>query len=318
MIMEILSSHVRSKGMFRIQGNSSNLLKVVLIGTLTLYLIFPVHLFTALIPSALTLAMAEENMPVVIEFVPVKNIEAGKDVEISINAEPENTILNPKLYYRRTGEVNYSVIRMKRNIKGFSAIIPGKDITSKGLEYYIAAEDMNGNSVTEGAPEKPHFAVVMGELDEKPPRISFKPLSRAKKGKPVILKADITDESDIETVWLYYKKEGEVSFDMLPMKRSTILSDIFESSIPASEGYDKNLLYYIEATDKYKNIASRGSEDKPYMVKMIAVKKKSIFKKWWFWAIVAAVGGGVAAASGGAVSGGDTPPELDVIIRPGG
>ena len=93
------------------------------------------------------------NTPPQIIHSPLHSISQIGDVEILCSAtDNTNYLTNVYLYYKEFGTLLYQRVRMS-NYSGdkFRAVIPGRDITQGGLQYYIRATDNFGLSSVHGA-----------------------------------------------------------------------------------------------------------------------------------------------------------------------
>ena len=66
------------------------------------------------------------------------------------------------LYYRKTGETSYRAKEMVATgvNNGYSAVIPADCVTAAGVEYYLTAEDGDGNTAYSGTAQQPNRVTV--------------------------------------------------------------------------------------------------------------------------------------------------------------
>ena len=81
--------------------------------------------------------------PDIVSNSPVSIAEAS---DLVIEASITGIIRAATLFYRQGGQINFTVTSMSASGGGFQAIIPGNDVTSRGVEYYIAATNELGVS----------------------------------------------------------------------------------------------------------------------------------------------------------------------------
>jgi hypothetical protein len=71
---------------------------------------------------------------------------AGSDIAIQATASDNINIDNCMLHYREGGASSFSATEMTESEGVYSGTIPGASVGSKGVEYYIRAEDVNANT----------------------------------------------------------------------------------------------------------------------------------------------------------------------------
>ena len=102
--------------------------------------------------------------------------------------------------------------------------------------------------------------------DTEPPKITFTPVTTAKKGAPVHISAKITDQSKFFPQ-VFYKWDGgafEKAIDMKAMKGKKA-KNMYEAFIPAKG--QTTLEYYLEAYDEQGNGPSRaGTPEAPFKI----------------------------------------------------
>ena len=180
------------------------------------------------------------------------------------------------------------------------------------------------------------------DSDRLPPVIQHQPSDQAAAtGKPMIIKATITDNVSIKEAALYYRPMGNVEYFNLTMKKEE--NNVYSATIPADDVIEPGIEYYIQASDKAGNMVLRGFSFSPLTVMVEPVLpitepekeaplvkprrekeeiivetppaekpvykteagEKAWYKKWWVWAIVGGGAVAVVAASGGG-GGGDS------------
>lgn len=87
--------------------------------------------------------------PPAIEPLQVKSGTVGKPVEIEAKVTDDMGISDVLLYYRVSGSGSYRSMKMTEFMKGyFVGKIPGDQVTSSGIQYYIEAYDASGRPPT--------------------------------------------------------------------------------------------------------------------------------------------------------------------------
>ncbi|MFQ6061101.1 MAG: hypothetical protein ACE5KV_07410 [Thermoplasmata archaeon] len=76
-----------------------------------------------------------------ITHTPVTEATAGEPVEISAAITDNVGVDSATLYYRKKGETDYTSLGMTKSDDTYSATIPGSEVTTEGVEYYISATD---------------------------------------------------------------------------------------------------------------------------------------------------------------------------------
>jgi hypothetical protein len=89
-------------------------------------------------------------------------------------------------------------------------------------------------------------------------------IDTAKRGYPIVVKAEAGADIQAQRVLLFYRKPGTVQFTELPMQKS---ESVFRTSIPAEATYGRYVHYYLEARDARGRLAaSFGSARSPSVV----------------------------------------------------
>jgi hypothetical protein len=239
--------------------------------------------------NALTFTRIEPH----IAHLPLRRATPGKDVPImstvslppkvvepykaslSIARGTTPTVIPPEkieqviLYYSLDNGKTFNPIEMHgKDATIYSAIIPGNKVKKGEIRYYIEASDSIGQIVhyPKKPKSKPYILIKVSE-DHTPPSIIHNPIRECNPDEPLHIRAKITDESPIEKVLLYYRptrQTMEYSIAAMYLKE-----DEYQATIPGeaiSKEFD--LLYYIEAVDKYGNGVFYPNPDfeQPYVV----------------------------------------------------
>lgn len=98
------------------------------------------------------------SAPEIVHSIPM-SLTPGTGVPISAQVTDNGTLTGVDLFYRQQGRLGFTQVAMTSSGGTFSATIPGSDVTSFGLDYYLAATDDNGVARLFGTPDLP---VVLG------------------------------------------------------------------------------------------------------------------------------------------------------------
>lgn len=101
-----------------------------------------------------------------LRHTPVTSARAGKQIAISATATDNIAVTRVTLYYRKTGETSYRAKEMVATgvDNGYSAVIPADCVTAAGAQYYLTAEDGDGNIAYCGTAEQPNRVAVDGSV----------------------------------------------------------------------------------------------------------------------------------------------------------
>jgi hypothetical protein len=175
---------------------------------------------------------------------------------------------------------------------GVSAVSGSNDLY-RGLHYFVRALRMNPESAVPLDLATPQLLQMFKKakrtvkLVENPPEIDIGRVQKegtgddapvkktgrglkhvlidtAKRGYPVPVKATPGLDIQAHRVFLYYRPEGKVKFEKVPMRKS---KGTFRGEIPAKITRGRYLHYYIEAVDQRGRLAaSKGSARSPNVV----------------------------------------------------
>jgi hypothetical protein len=107
-----------------------------------------------------------------------------------------------------------------------------------------------------GAADKPQKSGVSG--------LSHTPIDSAKRGYPIVVKAEAGADIQAHRVILFYRQAGVVQFKELGMQRS---GNVFRAAVPAEATSGRYIHYYLEARDQRGRLAaSFGSSRSPSVV----------------------------------------------------
>lgn len=117
------------------------------------------------VQNAHNIAVLPNQLPV-IEHNAIKRTTPGKDILIIANIIDETyKVETAELFYRKPGgNPSYTSLGMNLNQNEYSATIPGSDVTTQGIEYYIRATDDFGLSSYSGSADFPFTIIVKNTM----------------------------------------------------------------------------------------------------------------------------------------------------------
>lgn len=126
-------------------------------------------LFTNIVHAEqLSLPAADLTAPEV-EHKPIsKPLSSGAAHRIQATVKDNVGVETVSLFYRRVGDTPYQRKAMLREAQGsdvFSVTLGSRDLSAPGIEYYIQATDMAGNSVLYGYSFEPIKLSVLSDAD---------------------------------------------------------------------------------------------------------------------------------------------------------
>lgn len=143
-------------------------------------------------------------------------------------------------------------------------------------------------------------------LDLNPPSITHSSSEQFSPGKPLMIEAEITDDSGIEEASVFYRAGQVGNFQSIPLAQSA--GDKYTAEIPTQKK-QKTLQYYIEALDTGGNRVLEGNPSQPLTV---SAKSRS---NLLYLALGALAIGALAAAGGGDDGGESAPTSRTVTIN---
>ena len=94
-------------------------------------------------------------------------------------------------------------------------------------------------------------------LDLEPPRIAFEPSDRGLAGEVQVFSATVSDDIQLDAVYLYHRLLGDVSYSVVQMDQLDDTS-IFSAKIATSADDARDIEYYLLAEDVSGNKTLRG------------------------------------------------------------
>ena len=187
-------------------------------------------------------------------------------IEVEITDEIEPYTESATLYYKNTTESVYQSVSMYQTGKGeiWQGIIPGSDVETPGLDYYIKATDGHSTSFdpSDDAMNNPYqFAILPNEA----PVIIHTPLISYTISTPITINADITDiTNELVYAGLFYRKTGDLTYEEVDM--TNIFGDTYEAEITADYVTADGVDYYIKAEDNFSVGSYHGTSDNPNQI----------------------------------------------------
>lgn len=103
-----------------------------------------------------------DNIFPVLTHSPVKKAKNGTQITISATATDNIGVTAVKLYYRKAGDTEFTLKNVTESATKdlYVAVIPAAAVTGAGVEYYITAEDADGNVSYNGTQQIPNVIRV--------------------------------------------------------------------------------------------------------------------------------------------------------------
>lgn len=188
-----------------------------------------------------------------------------KDRPIRIVALIEDTIapyVNSANLVYRSGDKSYQTIPMTQYSPiEFIADIPLRAIKGPKIQYYITATDgTHISSLPTRAPSSYPFELAIAP--HAAPNISLLPISSGSEiTSPVIAAKVSVNTSRVESVILYHRLEGELTYRAETMLAANARSYI--AKLPQNNYSDRNIQFFIEAKNNQGLTARLGHADAP-------------------------------------------------------
>lgn len=188
------------------------------------------------------------------------------DIEVEVVDNISPGVQSVTLYYKNTNDVSYQSIQMS-NTSGdlYSATIPGGDVATPGLDYYITATDgISTSSDPSTNPSANPYQIAI--LPNVAPSITHTPVTALTVGNDIIIDATVVDNTNsLAEVDLYYRKIGQLNYTRQTMINNS--GDNYTGTIPGSRITSDGIEYYIYAYDDFGVGNSSGTADYPHTIK---------------------------------------------------
>ncbi|MBF0239733.1 MAG: fibronectin type III domain-containing protein [SAR324 cluster bacterium] len=173
----------------------------------------------------------EPNVSPQARMIPVYKMTRRVDQPIRIEASDETAYIAAiRFYYRKIGSDAWTMIEDKseRPQTTFEAVIPGREITTDGVEYYAIAEDSKHTYTMMGSPSRPFQARYIEDSVKKTAFTDMKILSRQVANQQSFECSGITfrgDNIDKKLVYIWQNKyDHELSGNITFGSSSSIMS----------------------------------------------------------------------------------------------
>ena len=215
-------------------------------------------------PFVVTVENPDEQGPV-IEHTPVTDAQQeSTDVSVTCRVTDDSGVDSVWVYFRIAGTNNFVGEALSSSDgENYAGAIPAALVQKPGVDYYLEATDGSENqNVTRDpvdAPSTVHSFLVAGQdEDTDGPVIVHTPIQDGvDAGVPVSIDAQVSDESGVSQVVLYYRAGGENPGDFNPVPMELVAGENYTGIIPAAVLTQAGVDYYIEATDDsdYRNVS---------------------------------------------------------------
>jgi len=168
--------------------------------------------------------------------------------------EPPEKIKRVNLSYSVDGGKSFQIVEMKKTDDFiYTATIPGEAVQEGEIHYFIEAADSIGQVVHVPRKSQEETFQVKVTSDRSPPDVVHDPVREWDPGKPLEIKAKISDQSLIERVLLYYRPTRQaMEYSVATMEPKG--EALYSTTIPGEAFTTEfDLIYYFEAIDVYGN-----------------------------------------------------------------
>jgi hypothetical protein len=203
-------------------------------------------------------------------------------IEAEIKFFKSTNISSAEIFYRKSGSTDpYQKVAMSKgsdspkanrwqfkskiaeNTTNYTGAIPAADVKEPGMEFYIRIRDLTSTvTIPSTDPQSKAFNYAVGS--NAPPQITHTPPTSIKAGSPLLVKADVTDNtSGVGAVNIFYRVAGDITYKKQQMTSSGGSS--YQYEIPSTEVTSLGIEYYIEAEDTPHGIVNTSATpDFPY------------------------------------------------------
>ncbi len=205
-----------------------------------------------------------DQEPPSIGHFPVTDSNETEAIDIVAEVLDLSAIANVTLYYR-VPLGTWMMAIMNGVNSTYTGTIPGANVTTAGVEYYIFAADEWSNNATH--PEiGVHMVTVVSPIDNTPPVIYHNNITAAIEGDTIVIRARITDtDNDTIEAVLHYRHVGDAIYTM---KNMTGDGENFTVNIPSSFVTD-DIEYYILASDGTDETTHPADIDDPVEIDVL-------------------------------------------------
>jgi hypothetical protein len=183
----------------------------------------------------------------------IQSIESTPPADLSIDTRiyEENMISSAKVYYRTSLDSEFSSVDLIQDTADsmlYRAIVPKESIGFvKFLQYYIQVID-EGNTITLPETSGTYYNIAIEQKDIVAPIIEHTQVLTSTKPADISISANVSDETQVSSVKLYYKTSKQTSYDSINM--TLIQGTQYQGVITLDKVSEATWVqYYIEATD---------------------------------------------------------------------
>ncbi len=207
-------------------------------------------------------AAAVTKVELSIAHVPIRRITDDSSLVVRATIRAKESIYRVRVVYGNAGGNQKYISMEKTGSFLYSAMIPRRNVKD-GLNYFIEAVDKTGRR------ERTELIEVTVTDDNKPPELMHKPIASALPLKPLIVTAEVSDESSVKWVRLRYRSvsqyEDYKSLDMVETKKM----GQYRAVVPGEDIVAKwDFMYLFEVMDSKGNgrIYPDLEKQAPYIV----------------------------------------------------
>jgi len=169
------------------------------------------------------------------------------------------------VYYRRTGDVDYTPSPMTHSSDIWSGAIPGAAVKTPGVDYYIVATD-GQSTVTDPSTDPRTHPHQLAVLPNVAPQITHTPPTDVPINAPVTMTAQVIDTTNVlASVRMYYRKVGQLIYQCNGAMTNTA-GDSYHDTIPSDYVTPAGVEYYIHAEDDLGVGSYSGTPDNPHQI----------------------------------------------------
>jgi len=141
------------------------MIKETLYKTLVVFLCQALAFMPVIYAAQISLPSGDLVAPVITQPEYIDQVRPGQDHTVTVQVTDNTGVKLVVLYYRVIGTENYHRITMQKiaNTDNYQAVIDAKKIKKPGIEYYIQAMDLAGNTLLHGYSFSPLSVKIAGE-----------------------------------------------------------------------------------------------------------------------------------------------------------
>lgn len=197
---------------------------------------------------------AEDRIGPVIEHVRIGDGQPeNEDVFIEATADDPSGVVDVRVYYRPQGFPFFQNAQLVLADGVWTGAIPGFAVQPPAIEYYLRATDGEGNLgyAPLAAPGAP-YTFRIGSADEVGPVLVHDPVANNRPtGQPVALSVAAIDDAGVESVVVYYRRQGAPDFVALPLVRGQ--NSQWTGTLPGAAMVAGTIEYHVVAIDRSQN-----------------------------------------------------------------